>query len=500
MVGLRRGRRRAFASGILLGLTAVAWPGAGEAGAAPADPPPDGPPPEAVLATDPANVEAPTDVDAAATCPAAAPGVHAYAPGTGKTVALTFDDGPGPSTEAIIRILQDEGVTATFFNLGVNSTVRPSLVRTEAALGFQLGNHTWDHKQLTTLTAAEQAAEMDQATAQQVNLVGFPPCVFRPPYGSYNSTTLSLAQARNMVTWNWSVDTEDWKSEGSSSATWVNFIIQRAQAGGSLNHPVILLHNPGRALPATVAALPTIIKFYRDRGYTFVDLAGRVAPRPVVGDWDGNGTVTPGIVRGASWLLRNANSSGAANITFGYGLPTDRPVAGDWDGSNTTTAGIVRGANWYLRNANSGGAANITFAYGQPSDRPVAGDWDGNGTTTAGIVRGATWYLRNANSGGAASITFAYGQATDRQVVGDWDGNGTVTPGIVRGNTWYLRNANSSGAANVTFAYGQATDKPVVGDWDGNGTVTPGIVRGNTWYLRNSNTAGPADITFTYGS
>ena len=60
---------------------------------------------------------------------------------------------------------------------------------------------------------------MDRASTEQISLVGSAPCVFRPPYGSYNSTTLSLAQARNMSVWNWSVDTEDWKAAGSGSPT-----------------------------------------------------------------------------------------------------------------------------------------------------------------------------------------------------------------------------------------------------------------------------------------
>ena len=68
---------------------------------------------------------------------------------------------------------------------------------------------------MTTLTAAGQAAEMDNATAEQASVVGRAPCFFRPPYGAYNSTTLSLAQARRMAVFNWSVDTEDWKAEGS---------------------------------------------------------------------------------------------------------------------------------------------------------------------------------------------------------------------------------------------------------------------------------------------
>ncbi len=233
---------------------------------------------------------------------------------------------------------------------------------------------------------------------------------------------------------------------------------------------------------------------------SFVVVGSTTATTPVAGDWDGNGTVTAGVVRASTWALRNANSGGSANVAFGYGRPTDRPVVGDWDGNGTVTAGVVRGNTWLLRNANSGGSANVAFGYGRPTDRPVVGDWDGNGTVTAGVVRGNTWLLRNANSGGSANVAFGYGRPTDRPVVGDWDGNGTVTAGVVRGNTWLLRNANSGGSANVAFGYGRPTDRPVVGDWDGNGTVTPGVVRGSTWYLRNSNSAGPADITLTYAA
>jgi peptidoglycan/xylan/chitin deacetylase (PgdA/CDA1 family) len=53
---------------------------------------------------------------------------------------------------------------------------------------------------------------MDDATAEQEDLIGYGPCAFRPPYGDYNSTTLALAQQRGMKVWLWSVDTEDWEA------------------------------------------------------------------------------------------------------------------------------------------------------------------------------------------------------------------------------------------------------------------------------------------------
>jgi peptidoglycan/xylan/chitin deacetylase (PgdA/CDA1 family) len=452
-----------------------------------------------VLAVDPATVDPPVAAAAAAApaaCPAASPTVLSSAPGSGKTVALTFDDGPGASTVAILQILEDEGVPATFFNIGVNMTVRPATVQAEYTQAFLLGNHTWDHPELPFLTTAGQAAEMDNQINEQISLTGSRPCFFRPPYGEYDATTLSLAAARSMRTYNWSVDTEDWKANHSGAQTWIDRIIRLGTSGGGQAHPVVLMHNQPQAMPATVAALPTIIAFYRDRGYTFVDLAGNQAVRPVSGDWDGNGTTTPGLVVGNRWYLWNRNAAGPADITFAYGGLSDRLVTGDWDGNGTTTIGVVRGNGWYLRNSNNGGPPDLTFAYGRSTDRYVTGDWNGDGTTTPGYVRGTLWGLRNQNTTGSATTQFTYGATTDRVVTGDWDGNGTTTIGVVRGIGWYLRNANNGGPPNLSFSYGQATDRILTGDWDGNGTTTPGYVRGPVWGLRNVNTTGARQVGF----
>ena len=70
-------------------------------------------------------------VSAVRRCPAASYGAHFYAPGKGKTVALTFDDGPGRTTAAVLRVLARYRVPATFFNIGVNVAARPGLARKE---------------------------------------------------------------------------------------------------------------------------------------------------------------------------------------------------------------------------------------------------------------------------------------------------------------------------------------------------------------------------------
>jgi peptidoglycan/xylan/chitin deacetylase (PgdA/CDA1 family) len=218
----------------------------------------------------PATGTAPPAIGAG--CPAAPYGARLYAPGTAKTVALTFDDGPGRSTAAILAILATYQVPATFFNVGVAMATRPWLVREEAQAGYAIGNHTWNHRDMIPLSVAQQAAELDQASAEQWSLAGTMPCAFRPPFGKYDSTTLRLAQQSRMDVWMWSVDTLDWMAGDSDSSYWVQRIIRLAEQGGSQAHPVILMHDGRGGDPATVTALPAIIQFYLSHGYLFVTL------------------------------------------------------------------------------------------------------------------------------------------------------------------------------------------------------------------------------------
>ena len=183
-------------------------------------------------------------------CPRASYGAHSYAPGRGKTVALTFDDGPGRSTAAILKVLARYRVPATFFNIGVNVAVRPGLVRKEVRAGYAIGDHTWDHPNMVLLSAAGQAREIDRMNAKLKAVARVRACAFRPPYGNY-----------------------DWMARGSGSSYWISRIIRLAKGeGGALRHPVVLMHNQPAGNPATVSALPVIIRFFRSHGYRFVRL------------------------------------------------------------------------------------------------------------------------------------------------------------------------------------------------------------------------------------
>ncbi len=217
-----------------------------------------------------------------------------------------------------------------------------------------------------------------------------------------------------------------------------------------------------------------------------------------------------------SWYLRDSNTSTPGKVTaFSYGASTDTPVFGDWDGDGTKTPGLVRvtggSLTWYLRNSNSAGAPDLIFGFGAATDRPLVGDWDGDGDDTPGLLRANWWLLRNSNSAGAVDVDFFWGIATDVPLVGDWDGNGTDTPGWLRclgasctaghGNWWILRNSNSDGPPSLDFFWGRTYEESnwAVGDWDGDGDDNPGILRGEWWLLRAANSDGPTTSDFFFG-
>lgn len=197
--------------------------------------------------------------------------------------------------------------------------------------------------------------------------------------------------------------------------------------------------------------------------------------------------------------LRNATSSGPAEIGFPYGRAGDRPVLCDWNGDGTDTAGVYRDGKFLLRNSNSAGSASLVFPFGRDGDVPICGDWNADGIATVGVYRDGMLYLRNTNSSGPSEISTAYGQRGDRPVTGDWNGDGYDTIGVLRGNTWYLSDSNRTPVTSYRFSYGASGDQPLAGDWTGSGRDTVGIRRSNTFMLRNTLGGGRADTQFSFG-
>jgi hypothetical protein len=184
-----------------------------------------------------------------------------------------------------------------------------------------------------------------------------------------------------------------------------------------------------------------------------------------------------------TWFLRNTPTTGIADTSFVYGLPSDRQLMGDWDGDGVKTPGVYRSGKFFLRNSNTTGVADISFFYGIAGgdDVPLVGDWDGDGVDTVGVYRAdaGNWYLRNTNTSGVADLSFTYGRAFELVDVGDWDGNGTdtpvvkrtgqVVPGITSEGAAFQRNSNTTGAADAVIELPISESVPIVADFDGNG-------------------------------
>jgi hypothetical protein len=193
---------------------------------------------------------------------------------------------------------------------------------------------------------------------------------------------------------------------------------------------------------------------------------------PVVGDWNGDGTQTPGTWQAGVWSLSNT-LGGGVDVSFVYGATGDTPLVGDWDGDGDATPGLFRDGQFRLRNESSAGAADLSFRFGTTGDLPVVGDWDGDGTDTVGVYRpsDSSFHLIDRHEGGATQRSHAFAIAGVAQpVIGDWDEDGESTIGLRTGSSWRLRNHNSlqhqgRPLGELSVEHGEAGELPVVGNW-----------------------------------
>lgn len=177
-----------------------------------------------------------------------------------KCVALTYDDGPGPGTGRLLDVLGGHRARATFFSTGTNASAYPELLRRMMREGHLVGNHTWSHRDLTSLTDSKATDQIDRAQCAITRAIGQVPGLLRPPYGVTDGRTASVAGRLGLTLVGWSVDTGD--ERGADAKT----VADRAVAGAGRGS-VILLHDVrGSAVEAT----PDILRRLGRKGYTFV--------------------------------------------------------------------------------------------------------------------------------------------------------------------------------------------------------------------------------------
>ncbi len=163
---------------------------------------------------------------------------------------LTFDDGPNILyTPKILDILKEYSVKAIFFLTGQNAEKYPELVQRIDAEGHQVGNHTYSHPRLISLSDEEVKTEITRTQIILEDIIHKKPLLFRPPYGEYDTRVQAACDAENLELMIWNVDAKDWKESDAEVIT--ETVIQHAASGS-----IILFHD----LPQTIEALPAIIQ------------------------------------------------------------------------------------------------------------------------------------------------------------------------------------------------------------------------------------------------
>lgn len=177
-----------------------------------------------------------------------------------KCVALTFDDGPSAYTAELISILSEKRIKATFFVLGINARIQQQTILDLTHAGMEIGNHTWDHKDLTKLSIDEINDQVNRTADLIETITGSRPELVRPPYGAINEAT-AIAINAPVVLWN--VDPEDWRYQNSEYIT--SHVVENAKPGA-----IILAHD---IYETTVKAMPGIIDELQAAGYRFVTVS-----------------------------------------------------------------------------------------------------------------------------------------------------------------------------------------------------------------------------------
>ena len=182
-------------------------------------------------------------------------------------VALTFDDGPDPLwTPSIIRILKMQHVPATFFLVGQNVVAHPEIAREERDGQFEIGNHSWDHVDMTSLSRAAIDRELDQTQDAILRAAQLRPILFRPPYGHRNFFVAPAARNRHLEVVLWSMS--PWHGPHPTAADLVSHTLQECEPGS-----IILLHDSRGDRSQIVEALPAIISGLRSKGYRFLTVS-----------------------------------------------------------------------------------------------------------------------------------------------------------------------------------------------------------------------------------
>lgn len=175
-------------------------------------------------------------------------------------VSLTYDDGPTRHTPALLKTLEENNAVATFFCVGNLIPAYRDTVKWAYALGCEIANHTYDHKNLTTLSVNSMLYQYQHTVDEIVNTINISPAILRPPGGNYNDTVKKNIPVPIIY---WSIDTRDWATRNVQST--IDCVLNNAKDGD-----IILMHDSHFQ---TVEASKTFIPELKRRGFELVTVS-----------------------------------------------------------------------------------------------------------------------------------------------------------------------------------------------------------------------------------
>jgi peptidoglycan/xylan/chitin deacetylase (PgdA/CDA1 family) len=187
-----------------------------------------------------------------------------------KCVALTFDDGPSPYTDRLLQILKDNDAKATFFLIGNKVAANPDGAKRVADAGMEVGNHTWEHPNMTTIPPEFIPSQISKANDAIKAATGQRPNLLRTAGGLINETVLAEAKKQGMADINWDVIPFDWANDSNIGAT--RYMLMTQIKPGS----VVLFHD---TYSSTVDLVYQFIPVLKRNGYHLVTVSQLIGPR-----------------------------------------------------------------------------------------------------------------------------------------------------------------------------------------------------------------------------
>ncbi|HEX9175195.1 polysaccharide deacetylase family protein [Mycobacterium sp.] len=187
-----------------------------------------------------------------------------------KCVAFTFDDGPGPYTDRLLQILNDNDAKATFFLIGNKVAANPAGAKRIVDAGMEVGSHTWEHPNMTTIPSDAIAGQLSKASDAIASATGQTPKLWRPAGGLTNDEVNNVAAQQGLAAILWDVIPFDWINDSDTAAT--RYMLMSQIKPGS----VVLFHD---TYSSTVDLVYQFLPVLKANGYHLVTVSQLLGPR-----------------------------------------------------------------------------------------------------------------------------------------------------------------------------------------------------------------------------